>query len=358
MARFDDSWRRADTVIVGGGTSGPAVAGLLAEGTDERVLVLEAGPDYGARGSGRWPAELLDARGHADQPRLGVRLGRALRRSGDPVRPRPRDRRLLVAQRLRGPLGQSRRLRRLGPCRLVDRRAAAALPRGVASDVGAPRGSDSELGPYHRAVLRAAEACGIPRVADLNDLDTDVGAAPFDANIRDGIRWNAAFAYLDPVRDRPNVAILGDTIVDRVELRPGRSTRVHAIRGGQPLVLEAARVVLTAGTYGTPAILLRSGIGPAARPRAARHRGGARPARRGRQPARPPDGRARLHGLLGTGSRTRRGLEQGLRARGADAREAALVALPRGLRPAPRTRRGRAARRASLPGACCWRSRA
>ena len=70
-------------------------------------------------------------------------------------------------------------------------------------------------------MLEAVEACGIPRVADLNDLDTDVGAAPFAANIRDGIRWNAAFAYLDPVRDQPNLAVLGDAIVDRVELGPG-----------------------------------------------------------------------------------------------------------------------------------------
>ena len=54
--------RQADTVIVGGGTSGAVVAGLLAEGSDERVVVLEAGPDFGPLDSGRWPADLLDAR--------------------------------------------------------------------------------------------------------------------------------------------------------------------------------------------------------------------------------------------------------------------------------------------------------
>ena len=109
----------------------------------------------------------------------------------------------------------------------------------------------------------AVESLGIPRVHDLNDVDADIGAAPFAANIRDGIRWNAAFAYLDPVRDQANLAIAGDAIVDRVELRPGASARVHAIRDGRALVIEAGRVVLTAGAYGTPAILLRSGIGPA-----------------------------------------------------------------------------------------------
>jgi choline dehydrogenase len=262
MAPFDDSWTRADTVVVGGGTSGPAVAGLLAESSSERVLVLEAGPDYGARHSGRWPADLLDARALPISHGWGYDSGALY-----PERVLPFD-----------------RARVIGGCSSHNGCAALWGSRadydgwGVAgwssdellpllhevSDRMAVRpGEDAELGPYHRAVLEASEAYGVPRVADLNDLDADLGVGPFPANIRDGIRWNAAFAYLDPVRDAPNLAVLGDAIVDRVELRPGGSLRVHALHDGRELVLEAGRVVLTAGTYGTPAILLRSGIGPA-----------------------------------------------------------------------------------------------
>lgn len=54
--------RAADTVVIGGGTSGAVVAGVLAEHSDESIVVLEAGPDFGPFESGGWPADLLDAR--------------------------------------------------------------------------------------------------------------------------------------------------------------------------------------------------------------------------------------------------------------------------------------------------------
>src|SRR4051812_34887347 len=51
----------ADTIVVGGGTAGAAVAGVLAEKADESILLFEAGPDYGPYESGNWPSELLEA---------------------------------------------------------------------------------------------------------------------------------------------------------------------------------------------------------------------------------------------------------------------------------------------------------
>jgi choline dehydrogenase len=72
---------------------------------------------------------------------------------------------------------------------------------------------------------------------------------------------NAAFAYLDPARGRPNLSIVGDTLVDRVVLDGSRATGVAAADGS---AIEADHVFLAAGAYFTPAILLRSGIGPEA----------------------------------------------------------------------------------------------
>jgi len=89
------------------------------------------------------------------------------------------------------------------------------------------------------------------------------------------VRWNTAFAYLDPVRSRDNLTILADTLVDRVLLDGDRAIGVATTDGE----LRARTVVLAAGTYGSPGILLRSGIGPGA---AAAGRGRPDRSRRGR----------------------------------------------------------------------------
>lgn len=75
-------------------------------------------------------------------------------------------------------------------------------------------------------------------------------------NTRASVRWHAAFAYLDPARERPNLTIRADTLVDRVEPERGR-----VLTTGGPL--DADVIVVAAGAYGSPGILLRSGIGPA-----------------------------------------------------------------------------------------------
>jgi choline dehydrogenase len=136
------------------------------------------------------------------------------------------------------------------------RRAEAAI--------GTRRFSDEELSAWHRAVLAAGPAIGLPRVDDLNDLREPEGVGTFPLNAAGTVRMNAAFAYLDPARGRPNLTVVADTLVDRVRLRGGRAVSLLARRGSEALEIEADLIVLAAGAYSSPAILLRSGVGPAA----------------------------------------------------------------------------------------------
>jgi choline dehydrogenase len=76
------------------------------------------------------------------------------------------------------------------------------------------------------------------------------------------MRWNSALACLDPVRQRPNLTIMGDTLVDRVVVDGGRAVAVEVVVNGRRERIAAERIILAAGAYGSPAILLRSGIGP------------------------------------------------------------------------------------------------
>ena len=118
------------------------------------------------------------------------------------------------------------------------------------------------------AIYDAAPAAGLAQIEDLNDLDGDVGMAISPINVYQGIRWNASFAYLDPVRDRPNLTMRGNVLADRLVLERGRVSGVEVIGPGGRARVDAGEVVVSSGAYGSPALLLRSGIGDPAHLRA------------------------------------------------------------------------------------------
>ena len=121
---------------------------------------------------------------------------------------------------------------------------------------------DEELGPWARAVREAAPEAGIPVLDDLNDLSSPEGAAYIPVNVDGFARWNTAFAYLDDARPRENLTVMGDALVDRVLLDGRRARGAVALVDGDAVELEADLVIVSAGAFGSPGVLLRSGIGP------------------------------------------------------------------------------------------------
>lgn len=121
---------------------------------------------------------------------------------------------------------------------------------------------DDAMDPPVRALVAAAAELGLPRCDDLN-VPEPLGVCASPYNVREGVRQSTAVAYLGPARDRPNLTILADTTVTRVRLDGGRATGVEIIDdAGGARSVQASRIVLTAGVFHSPQVLLLSGIGP------------------------------------------------------------------------------------------------
>ena len=112
----------------------------------------------------------------------------------------------------------------------------------------------------------AAAEFGIPKIKEFNRGD-NFGNAYFQMNQRRGVRWNATKAYLRPAETRPNLTVLSNVLVEKVELnnsgqRP-RATGVKIRRADKSSTIFKAdqEVLLSAGAIGSPQILQLSGIG-------------------------------------------------------------------------------------------------
>jgi choline dehydrogenase len=133
---------------------------------------------------------------------------------------------------------------------------------GDSGPVPVVRWGRDELLPIQEAFADACMTTGIPWVADHNHPDS-TGIGPLPMNRAEGRRMSTALAYLAPARGRPNLTVRGNVQVDRVRIEHGRATGVVVARDGDVEVVEAGEVIVSAGAIHSPAILWRSGIGPA-----------------------------------------------------------------------------------------------
>jgi choline dehydrogenase len=129
--------------------------------------------------------------------------------------------------------------------------------------VGGPQAvSDSRaMTPLVDLMLEAAVAAGIPANPDLNGALQD-GCGRFQLTQKDGLRCSTADAYLHPVKDRPNLEVRDSVFVERLLLDGNRAVGVELVERGVRETVRAEReVIVSAGAYQSPVLLMLSGIG-------------------------------------------------------------------------------------------------
>jgi choline dehydrogenase len=256
-----------DVVIVGGGPAGAVVANRLSADEGRSVLLVEAGPDYGTN-IADWPPELLYTE---QQPLESHSWG--LRDAGNGMfLPRARvlggSSAVNACYWIRGSASDYDEWGALGNTGWSFDDLLPHFKRAESDPLGGPlHGHDGPVqvmrekhpSPGDLAFTEAAISLGLARIEDINGDRSQVpSVGPAPRNIVADNRFNAALSYLAPVRDRPNLKIMENTLVDRVLTANGRATGVIASNGGE---IEAGLVVLAAGAYFTPGILNRSGYG-------------------------------------------------------------------------------------------------
>jgi len=285
LATFGD--RVFDYVIVGGGSAGCALAARLSERPGNDVLLVEAGEDYPP---GEEPPELKDsfaATAHSNPRFTWTGLTAAFLPRGNQPDRRPR-RRYTQGRVMGGGSSVNGMVAIRGLPSDYDNWAAqgavgwdweGVLPafrklesdqdfdgpmHGSGGPVGLRRVPEDRWPGFVRAVIAAFEDAGFKRHPDQNAIFED-GVYPIAiSNINDQ-RVSTAMAYLTPeVRARKNFTVLSEAHAERLQFDGNRVTGLRVARQGETVEIAARETIVSSGAIHSPALLLRSGIGPAA----------------------------------------------------------------------------------------------